>query len=907
MVIAATALFFGGLSYAQKPVAGAAQSPTRKLVDIKGNVMYPIDVGDSTAICIVGEVAFYHNGAVITCDSAVRYSDSYMECFGNVLLNKDDTYAYGDRADYNGRLNIANIYSPLIKVRNGDATLYTLNFTFNTKTNTGKYSGMGVVFDGDNTIESDRGFFFSDRNTMVCVGRVQLKNDTYRMISDSLSYNTDSDRATFFTRSYIWNNNNEILTAIKGTYDNKTKVYEFVDSAYILTATRELWADSINYYGTSEDAEMYGNIQLYDKGHSSLGFGDLGHYWNERGQTLLTRMPSILTIDEKTSDTMFLRADTMFLYVYYPSDTRDTTAVADSPDTKVVDPMAHLAFLDSLSIEVRTSIADSLDLIVGELKGRIDSIMHIADSLETIANKPIEEPDAKADSTLLTADSLASTTTLDSLDNKSKERSTKPQKQRRTRTKRSVEALNKTPKKTHKRGDSSTHATDSLSLAGDSSRMVVDSTIIKADSSVQTIDSTQLEPPRPSHIIPPECIALRNDAKLYSPRYDSLGTVVKYLRSKLPPVEAKVLLPDSATVARRDSTLRADSLARVDSLRIHDRKAFKRLVKIQVQREKKALAAAREARREAEMERREALREERYIAKLKKKGLWTPPDTTAVIKADTVDSTALNKPDTLLHVVEPEPHEVDTVERVIRGFHNVRIFKSDMQAVADSIAAFSKDSTIVLYIDPVMWNGENQITSVDVTLYTDGNAVDRAYFTGDPIMASKIDDKHFNQVAGKTMTAFFRDNEIYRNDVNGNAQSLYWMQEDDSPEVVAYMHAVCGDITFMIANQTVSDIIFRGNPEWPIYPPDKIPADEKLLLDWFKWQPERKPTKQQVFDRTVRPSVRTRYEAMEQPTFPIALVINNKRTHLQKYYNWVDRNDLVNEQVVEWVNSLKQQ
>ena len=73
---------------------GAAQ-PEKKVVDLKADVMYPIEFRDTSAVCLVGNVAFYHSGAVITCDSAVRYSEKHMECFGNVLINKNDTYVYG--------------------------------------------------------------------------------------------------------------------------------------------------------------------------------------------------------------------------------------------------------------------------------------------------------------------------------------------------------------------------------------------------------------------------------------------------------------------------------------------------------------------------------------------------------------------------------------------------------------------------------------------------------------------------------------------------------------------------------------------------------------------------------------------------------------------------------------------
>lgn len=866
-----------GIAFAQTP--GKPAEGARKLVDLKGDIMYPIHVGDSTAICIVGNVAFYHNGAVITCDSAVRYSDNYMECYKNVLLNKGETYAYGDRADYNGRRNEANIYSPLIKVRKGDATLYTLNFSFNTKTNRGEYSGMGVVFDGDNVIESQRGFVYTDRNTMICVGNVQLKNDQYRMLSDSITYNTKTNRAQFFTRSYIWNTDNELLTAVRGTYDDNKKTYYFTDKAYVLTATRELWADSIDYNGKTSDAVMHGNIQLFDKENSTMGFGDYGQYWNKRGETLLTRHPSVLSFDNENPDTTYLRADTLFLYVYYPSDHKDTLSSQSSPESIQSDPLAYLSKLDSLSEERRYNIADSVGLIVKDIKQQIDSMRTLADSLEAAANP---EEQKFLHSTPEQPDSVVS-------QSPHKDKPDKPKKERKKPSKRDNAAFRATAE-----------AVDSIArAAGDSTAL--NPAMHLTDQGKYIPDSAafkSLVPQISQHIVPPEVTELKSKISIIKPRYDSLSTIEKYLRSKLP---IRAMLPDSATVARRDSTLRADSLARVDSLRLHNVKAYKHLLKVKKAADARALQAA----RAAEREKKAAARDERYIAKMKAKGLWTPPDSSALKK---VDSTKLAPPkDTVKKEVKKTPprDEADTIERVIRGFHHVKIWKKDMQAVADSLAAFSKDSTLFLYIEPIIWNTDNQITSKEVKFHTSGEEIESGFFTGDPIMASKVDEQHYNQVAGKTMTAHFRDNTVYRHDVDGNAQMFYWMQDDKSPDIIGFMYVTCGDISFYIADQEVYKITSRESPVWPLFPPDKIPADQKTSLDAFKWQPERRPTLEQVFDRTIRPSERAENEERPQPTFPIARQITERKDYLQQYTTWVDRHDILTEDVLTWVESVR--
>ena len=93
------------------------------------------------------------------------------------------------------------------------------------------------------------------------------------------------------------------------------------------------------------------------------------------------------------------------------------------------------------------------------------------------------------------------------------------------------------------------------------------------------------------------------------------------------------------------------------------------------------------------------------------------------------------------------------------------------------MTAISTDSTIHLYINPVLWNQGNQITSDVMDIFTENQQITRAEFIGTPMMVSQLDTVHYNQVAGKQMTAWFRDNQIYRNDVNGNAQTIYYMQD----------------------------------------------------------------------------------------------------------------------------------
>lgn len=226
---------------------GQEPEAEKKLIDLKSDNMGPIAPGDSV-IFLVGNFAAQHNGAVITCDSAVRYSDMRIEFFGNVLINKNTTYIYGDRAEYNGELNEARVYSDIVKVVDGDATLYTYRFVFNTKENIGQFADGGVLINRDNRLESVRGYYYANTKDLICVDRVEMRNDEYELKGDSVVYNMATDNAFFFENTNIWNKDGDYLYADRGAYDKADTLYRVTRNGYVLTEKQEMWSDSIDYF-----------------------------------------------------------------------------------------------------------------------------------------------------------------------------------------------------------------------------------------------------------------------------------------------------------------------------------------------------------------------------------------------------------------------------------------------------------------------------------------------------------------------------------------------------------------------------------------------------------------------------------------------------------------------------------
>jgi hypothetical protein len=82
-----------------------------------------------------------------------------------------------------------------------------------------------------------------------------------------------------------------------------------------------------------------------------------------------------------------------------------------------------------------------------------------------------------------------------------------------------------------------------------------------------------------------------------------------------------------------------------------------------------------------------------------------------------------------------------------------------------------------------------------------------------------------------------------------------------------------------------------------------IPETQSRRLSNFAWHIERRPTRDSVLTRTIRPSQRDDKASHNKPTFGITERINYDRRRLTENNQWIDRIDVLPPDVVEWRNS----
>lgn len=119
----------------------------------------------------------------------------------------------------------------------------------------------------------------------------------------------------------------------------------------------------------------------------------------------------------------------------------------------------------------------------------------------------------------------------------------------------------------------------------------------------------------------------------------------------------------------------------------------------------------------------------------------------------------------------------DSTFRMMRAYHNVRFFRTDMQGVCDSMQFNSRDSVLHMYGNPILWNEGSQITGDTVDVFFNDSTIDRMYVLGYSFSIQQIDSMRFNQVKGRRMENYFTDGKISKVMVDGNVQSLFYNEE----------------------------------------------------------------------------------------------------------------------------------
>jgi lipopolysaccharide export system protein LptA len=209
-------------------------------------------------------------------------------------------------------------------------------------------------------------------------------------------------------------------------------------------------------------------------------------------------------------------------------------------------------------------------------------------------------------------------------------------------------------------------------------------------------------------------------------------------------------------------------------------------------------------------------------------------------KALTLAKDSLNAAPPALALQTDTSATKDTSEiRYIRAWHHVRIFSDSLQGVADSIYYSSKDSIFRFYRNPILWANETQLSGDTIFLYTKDQKADKLLLDQNGLLVKESGPEMYNQIKGNQITGYFAGQSLDWMHVDGNAESIYYVQDDDSA-YISVNRTLSGVINIYFREGQLHHIAFIKDPEGTMYPFTQRPLDQ-MTLENFHWDIKRRP------------------------------------------------------------------
>ena len=201
-------------------------------------------------------------------------------------------------------------------------------------------------------------------------------------------------------------------------------------------------------------------------------------------------------------------------------------------------------------------------------------------------------------------------------------------------------------------------------------------------------------------------------------------------------------------------------------------------------------------------------------------------------------------------------------KRVLRGFYGVKILKSDIKGISDSIYFDESSGKIELHkkplskkqkqvlslksklkLNPVIWFKDSQMSGNEINLITDikTRKLDSLLIFGNSFVIEQdsIDKSNFNQIEGMNLNGDFINGNLNNLQVLKNIKVIYYLYNDDG-DLIGIDKTVCSDLKIKLESNEIKKITFYTSPEGKVHPEDELDPNLKLL-DGFIWRKTERP------------------------------------------------------------------
>ena len=180
--------------------------------------------------------------------------------------------------------------------------------------------------------------------------------------------------------------------------------------------------------------------------------------------------------------------------------------------------------------------------------------------------------------------------------------------------------------------------------------------------------------------------------------------------------------------------------------------------------------------------------------------------------------------------------KTDSAYRTMHAYNHVRMFRRDMQGVCDSLVYQTRDSMMIMYKDPIVWTGSQQLLGEEIQAFMNDSTIDSIYVLRQTLACERLDSLHYNQVAGHEMHSYMENGELKMTHVIGNVIVNYFPLDEDSL-LIAMNHMESTEMKMYMGENRRMKKIWMPAATGTFYPIPMIPGDVRFLenFQWFDY------------------------------------------------------------------------
>jgi len=290
--------------------ASAQQTPVRRKVEIIHSDSMRFDqISGRSRNKLNGNVSLKHNDLFMDCDSAWYYDeDNQVFAFSRIHIWQGDTmHIRGKYLTYNGDTGKA-VMTDSVVLEDTEMQLFTDKIDYDVNTQVAIYDNGGRVLNGDNTLTSIVGIYYSSQKMVHFRDSVKIVNPDYVMRADTMQYDTYNE-IVWFAGPTEAVGDSIYLYCENGWSDTRNDVSQLMKNAVLDNREQRITGDTLWYDEKSGEGEAFGNVTITDTTDNITGGGKYAWYTKRPENILLTGLPWFTMFSD--DDTLTLRADTL--------------------------------------------------------------------------------------------------------------------------------------------------------------------------------------------------------------------------------------------------------------------------------------------------------------------------------------------------------------------------------------------------------------------------------------------------------------------------------------------------------------------------------------------------------------------------------------------------------------------